>query len=374
MIRAAAKNYRDVAVLTDPAQYPVFMELMKQKRLDEKERLKLALAAIKTTAHYDQFIFNTLNRLTGTDAPPLAFGKLRELRYGENPHQRAWLAKWKNSDARTHLADAKLLQGKKLSYNNLVDADAAWKCNSELHNAHPGKALVSIVKHGSPCGVALAGDNPEAAEKALEEAWACDPVSSFGSVIAFNREVGEHVAAWFSDKFVEIIIAPSFSRGARAIFSRKKNLRLLACDNKAARTGEKVIKSINGGILIQDEDELQQYEFRKVTEEAIPPEKQELCLFGIIVNKYLKSNSIALVTMRRGAMILAGAGMGQPNRLDSLKMLAAPRARAKAGGRAAGQGLIQQKAGRNAVLHVAFNPWRQHCAHKRCLLSLQGRD
>lgn len=329
MIRAAAKNYRHVAVLSRPEQYDPFMELVREKRLDEAALLDFALDAIGLTAHYDQFIFNTLAARAGRDDLPLAFRDARPLRYGENPHQRGWLIPWRNSRAAVELGEAELLQGKEVSYNNMADADAAWKCSSELQHSFPGRAVVCVVKHGNPCGAAVAAGAMGAAGanlQVLEEAWDCDPVSSFGSIIAFSREVDEAEADWLRNRFVELIIAPAFSEDARKVFARKKNLRLIACPIKPAHSAEKSIKSINGGLLIQDEDELQDYVFRTVTSSPFPEEKQELSRFGMIVCKYLKSNSIALVDRRNNCMVILGAGMGQPNRLDSLRQLAAERA------------------------------------------------
>lgn len=324
MIRAAAKNHDHVAVLTHPKHYQDFMQHFSEQNLTFKIRLNWAIEAFKLTAYYDQYIFNTLNINHQVSTTPLALEQLTPLRYGENPHQKAWLAKWDNSFSRISISRGEQLHGKQLSFNNLVDADAAWKCTSEMNLIYPKRFITTIVKHANPCGVAAAKDPLTS----LQYAWDCDPVSSFGSIISFNHEVTESYAQWLSDKFIEIIIAPSFSSSAKELLCKKKNIRLIQCENKPQYAFEKVIKSVSGGILIQEEDELQNYEFHTVTNTSFKAEHKEMYRFGMICNKYLKSNSISLIGKREDAYVLAGAGMGQPNRLDSLKMLAGPRAKA----------------------------------------------
>lgn len=322
MIRAAAKNYQAVTVLTSPTQYQDFIERF--STLNENDRFQYALEAFKMTAHYDQFIFNHINRNFTSNPPlPLGFTVKKELRYGENSHQKAWLIPWKNSQSKTSLAETIPLQGKALSYNNMMDADAAWKCMSELNDLFPQQATVTVIKHANPCGIATG----EKLLTALKEAWACDDVSAFGSVIAMNQTVTAEIAQWFCDKFVEIIIAPQFDLQAREVFAQKKNLRLLETPCKTKDEQEMVVKSIHGGLLIQEEDELNQYEFQAVTKAKLFPNNEPLKKFGMIANKYLKSNAITLVAVKNDCLVLAGSGMGQPNRLDSLKMLAAPKAK-----------------------------------------------
>ena len=318
MIRAAAKNYISVSVLTSPDQYNDFMENFEM--LTPEYNFKLSMNAFNMTAEYDQYICNTLNK---SDLP-IATTEKRALRYGENPHQKAWAIAWNNSNSEVSLYSAHQLHGKELSYNNLIDADSAWKCTSELSSVYPDKQICTIVKHSNPCGVCISKDQLDS----VESAWASDPISSFGSIISFNHPVEKETAQWLSDKFVEIILAPEFTSDAKEIFTQKKNIRLLEVPNKPAHSNEKIIKSINGALLVQEEDELHQYEFKAVTEIKMPSQYTELKTFGMIVNKYLKSNSILLAAQRDGNLVIAGAGMGQPNRLDSLKMLAGPRAMA----------------------------------------------
>ncbi len=179
-----------------------------------------------------------------------------------------------------------------------------------------------MVKHLNPCGLAVAGSLMEA----LKLAWAGDPVSAYGGIICFTSPVDLEAALWFEKKFVEIIIAPGFTPEAREILAKKKNLRLLVTPVKPEIAGEKVIRSVSGGVLIQDEDEGGDDQFENVTEAIFDRKNMNLASFGIVACKYLKSNAIALVTENeRGDFWLTGAGMGQPNRLDSLRHLTIPR-------------------------------------------------
>ncbi len=316
MIRAAAKNYNHVSVLTSPTQYQRFIENFSNITLEQN--FALALQAFTMTAEYDQYICNTLN----PESLPVASTEAKTLRYGENPHQKAWALPWKNTQGSANLFQAEQIQGKELSYNNLMDADAAWKCTSELALLYPTKQITTIVKHSNPCGVCVTTNQ----KSSLEQAWSCDPISSFGSIISFNQAVEAETAKWIVEKFTEIIIAPSFTVEAKEIFKAKKNLRILEVPNKPNHSKEQIVKSINGALLIQEEDELHNYGFKNVTETAMPTTFTELKSFGMIVNKYLKSNSILLAAEKNNSLVIAGAGMGQPNRLDSLKMLAGPRA------------------------------------------------
>ncbi len=323
MIRAAAKNYEAVSCLTSPNQYTDFTnELLELKgSITFSTRKKLAGEAFYLTAQYDTMISHSFN---SQEIKAPSFSQIRPLRYGENPHQKAWLALTKNLSNHSGIANAKVLQGKELSYNNLLDADASWKCNSDVwlcleKNGH----AVTVVKHANPCGVAFDQDPLEA----LKKAWASDPVSAFGSIITFSSQISAEIAKWLEDKFIEIVIAPSFSNEAKEIFSKKKNLRLLVCSPREEKTDEKVYRSIAGGLLIQEEDELIESKFANVTKTKFDTNMISLAHFGLALGKYLKSNAITLVAKDEDSYVLAGAGMGQPNRLDSLKMLAAPRAK-----------------------------------------------
>jgi phosphoribosylaminoimidazolecarboxamide formyltransferase/IMP cyclohydrolase len=227
------------------------------------------------------------------------------------------------------VASADILQGKALSYNNLLDADAALRsCSDAYFAAGAARATVSIIKHLNPCGLAT-GRTPL---EALELAWAGDPVSAFGGILCFSHAVTRDCAEWLSDKFVELIVAPSVEPDALAVFAKKKNLRVLLCPLRKTGTKERMIRSVYGGVLIQDEDDGLDLEMQNVTRLPFPAEKKELALFGSVAAKHLRSNAIALVrALGNGNFQLVGAGMGQPNRIDSLRALAGPRAREKGG-------------------------------------------
>ncbi len=217
------------------------------------------------------------------------------MRYGENPHQKATFFKFKNSPQDVSLADAEVLQGKALSYNNMLDADAAWKSASDAYHSVThieNKVAVSVIKHLNPCGLAVTGNILES----LDLAWEGDPISAFGSIICFTDTVTKEVAEWFGSKFVEIIIAPEFTAEALEVFEKKKNLRLLVTPVKNEITGEKLYRSISGGMLVQDEDEGLDQQFETVTERNFESSKINLAKFGITACKHLKSNSIAVVT------------------------------------------------------------------------------
>ena len=325
LIRAAAKNYKDVIIVASKDQYAPLLSLLKEKNGESaiEDRKKFARDAFAVSSHYDAAIFNYFNEEEGTERISLNNGHV--LRYGENPHQQAVFYKFNNTENGAALADAKILQGKPLSYNNLLDADASWKAASDAFHSVThieNKVAVAVVKHLNPCGLAVS-DN---IMKSLELAWEGDPISAFGSIITFTDTVTKEVAEWFAKRFIEIIIAPEFTPEALEVFSKKKNLRLLEISVKENTTGEKLYRSISGGMLVQDEDEGQDKEFRNVTKSKFAENKMNLAKFGVTACKYLKSNAIALVTENEdGSFWLTGAGMGQPNRLDSLRQLTIPR-------------------------------------------------
>lgn len=311
MIRAAAKNYQSILVSTDPAQYK---SIMNEDYTEEFSR-SLALQAFRHTAMYDSFITNTLETRFNDNnfTIGLTTKDSGELRYGENPHQKAFVVSDNISDG---LAQAIPLQGKPLSYNNYLDADAAFRCNNDINDfEHPEfKNSVTIIKHANPCGCALSRNPLEA----LKLAWSGDPISSFGSIIAFNHPVNLEQANWLNDKFVEVLIAPSFSTEAKEVFARKKNLRLLTLKPESQKN-EFMVRSINGGYVIQEEDNsfIEQWEYP--TENQFNENQIMMAKFGQRVAKHLKSNAIALISENDKGIFLAGAGMGNPNRLISLE-------------------------------------------------------
>jgi phosphoribosylaminoimidazolecarboxamide formyltransferase/IMP cyclohydrolase len=322
MVRSAAKNFEDVAIVTSPADYSALTEELAANKgsLSRETRWKLAKKAFAVTAAYDTAIANTLEQIWSPDpaeAPvqfadpatspfpealrinyPLAAG----LRYGENPHQKAALYA---DGSGTGIAGAKQLQGKELSYNNLVDLDACWDLAQEFDD--PG---VAIIKHTNPCGAATGATILEAYQKAL----AADPVSAFGGVIGVNREVDEAAAEEIAKLFVEAIAAPSFTEAARARFAAKKNLRLV--EVKTAQT-PRVIKQVSGGLLLQDADRghVTAAELKIVTERQPTEDELAALLFAWRVCKHVKSN--AIVYARNGQTI--GVGAGQMSRVDAAK-------------------------------------------------------
>ena len=229
------------------------------------------------------------------------------LRYGENPHQRAWVC----ASGTEGLAAVQPIQGKALSYNNMLDADAAYRSMMDLAAVDPSLYAVTVIKHLNPCGAALSSTQ----RTALEEAWAGDPVSAFGSIIAFNQPVTIDTARFFKGKFIEVVIAPDFTEEALWFFSKKKNVRVLNLPLRDLST-QPMVRGIDGGFLIQDEDIDADGTLECVANGAGEP-SQGLLHFGTMVTKHLKSNAIALVSESEKGFKLEGAGMGNPNRLVS---------------------------------------------------------
>jgi phosphoribosylaminoimidazolecarboxamide formyltransferase/IMP cyclohydrolase len=327
LIRAAAKNFKDVVIVASQKEYIPLLSHLNEKHgeFSLSERKWFAGCAFAVSSHYDAAIFSYFNSGKDDNTERISLNNGYVLRYGENPHQKATFFKFKNSPQKVSLADAKIIQGKALSYNNMLDADAAWKSASDAYhsvNHIKNKVAVSVIKHLNPCGLAVTGNILES----LELAWEGDPISAFGSIICFTDTVTKEVAEWFGKKFVEIVIAPEFTDEALEVFGSKKNLRLLETPVKSEITGEKLYRSISGGMLVQDEDEGLDQQFETVTEKAFDTSKINLAKFGITACKHLKSNAIAVVTENvNGSFWLTGAGMGQPNRLDSLRHLTMPR-------------------------------------------------
>jgi phosphoribosylaminoimidazolecarboxamide formyltransferase/IMP cyclohydrolase len=324
MVRSAAKNFESVAVVTDPADYAaVASEITESGGVSTATRLNLARKAFALTARYDGMIATELERLsakTGTielDERPLlperlhfAFTRRQELRYGENPHQRAALYVPTGS-APSGLAAAIQLQGKELSYNNLVDLEAALELAVEFR-----RPAAVIVKHNNPCGTAEQDSLVDAYTKAL----ACDPISAYGGVMAFNRSVDAATAEQVSKLFVECVVAPGYDPAALEKLLSKKNLRLLQLPARepSARSAERELKRISGGVLVQEPDrhELAESDLKVVTQRV--PTRTELndLLFAWKVCKHVKSN--AIVFAREGQTV--GVGAGQMSRVDSVKI------------------------------------------------------
>ncbi|HSO87260.1 MAG TPA: bifunctional phosphoribosylaminoimidazolecarboxamide formyltransferase/IMP cyclohydrolase [Draconibacterium sp.] len=333
LIRAAAKNFNDVVIVPSQNEYVPLLNHLNEKNgeFSLSERRWFAGRAFSVSSHYDAAIFSYFNGGKDDSTERISLNNGLVLRYGENPHQKATFFKFKNTPQEVSLADARVIQGKALSYNNMLDADAAWKSASDAFHSVThikNKVAVSVIKHLNPCGLAVTGNILES----LELAWEGDPISAFGSIICFTDTVTKEVAEWFGSKFVEIVIATKFTEEALDVFSSKKNLRLLETPVKSEITGEKLYRSISGGMLVQDEDEGLDLQFETVTKKAFNAGKMNLAKFGITACKHLKSNAIAVVTENaNGSFWLTGAGMGQPNRLDSLRHLTMPRFNTKKG-------------------------------------------
>jgi len=308
MLRAAAKNYQDVAVVVAPEDYPAILDELRANAgaLSFETKWRLARKVFRTTADYDAAISARLERVDGAGPLPadlaLRAPKLMDLRYGENPHQSAALYGRRGAG----VAGAEQLQGKELSYNNLVDLDAAW----QLVNEFTGPAI-AIIKHTNPCGCAEQATLAEAWRKALE----CDPVSAFGGVAGVNREIDEETAREMARLFVEAVAAPGYSAEALGILGAKKNLRLMRV---APGADPLVIKSISGGFLAQTADDVQLDRAKAVVKTKRAPTEDEWAgmEFGWKVAKHVKSN--AIVYARAGQT--AAVGAGQMSRVDSVKI------------------------------------------------------
>jgi phosphoribosylaminoimidazolecarboxamide formyltransferase/IMP cyclohydrolase len=312
MVRSAAKNFEDVAIVTVVSDYPALTQELTENHgtLSRETRWRLARQAFALTAAYDSAIAGTLATLAAPAAEKSSFPDplrisyplVSSLRYGENPHQSAALY---SDSSGTGIAGAQQLQGKELSYNNLVDLDACWDLAQEFT-----KPAVAIIKHTNPCGAATGSTILEAYTKALST----DPVSAFGGVIGVNREIDETAAEEIAKLFVEAIAAPAFSQGALARFSAKKNLRLVVV-KPAPHT--RVLKQVSGGLLLQDADtgSITEAELKKVTKRAPTPEELINLLFAWKVAKHVKSN--AIVYARGGQTI--GVGAGQMSRVDAAR-------------------------------------------------------
>ncbi|MBN2073211.1 MAG: bifunctional phosphoribosylaminoimidazolecarboxamide formyltransferase/IMP cyclohydrolase [Actinobacteria bacterium] len=361
MIRSAAKNYRGVAVVVDPADYRIISEEMKKNDscLETDTLFRLSVKAFQHTCEYDSVIFNHFYPITektgrtevtirpgleietgkssakaqgnfpaagpGGDGGTLTgeielkYQKVQDLRYGENPHQRA--SYYRSPEAGSEsFVNARQLQGKELSYNNILDGNAAFAIIREF-----SAPCVAVIKHNNPCGAAIGNS----IEEAYRRAYDCDPLSAFGSIVASNMTWTEQAARFMIDKYVEVVIAPGFEAGALKVMEEKKNLRVLQLDfdlnahistlkKQGFKTGKFDIKSVDGGLLVQDLDEgidLRD-EMKVVTEKGISGKQWEDLIFGWQIAKNVKSNAIVLVRDRA----TTGVGAGQMSRIDAAKI------------------------------------------------------
>jgi phosphoribosylaminoimidazolecarboxamide formyltransferase/IMP cyclohydrolase len=324
MIRSAAKNFHDVAVVTSPADYARLADELDagDGSLSLATRFQLAKQAFATTAQYDAAIADFLNGAMIFDQDDQALKvekksdelparlsffvkKAMSLRYGENPHQRAGL--YVSDREEQGIARADKLQGKELSFNNLIDLEAAWSLASDFSDT-----ACCIIKHTNPCGAAIGAD----VQEAFEQAKATDPVSAYGGIIGFNRPVTEAAARSIAETFFEAIVAPEYEAAALDIFKSKKNLRVM---RTGSTTGEQYdIRSVSGGLLIQDKDRgvLDDATLKIVTKRQPTEAEMRALRFAWVICKHVKSN--AIVYAREGQLV--GVGAGQMSRVDSVKI------------------------------------------------------
>jgi phosphoribosylaminoimidazolecarboxamide formyltransferase/IMP cyclohydrolase len=324
MVRAAAKNFRHVTVVVDPADYTLLLEqLDREGGLDAPTRLYFAQKAFRHSARYEAAIAAYFAQVEarGEDYAvaeadqffpyrlALSFEKVQDLRYGENPHQRAAFYSDLGSTLYS-VAAARQLQGKELSYNNILDLDSAWRLVTELD-----EPACVIVKHNNPCGTAL-GKGPE---EAYGRAWACDPVSAFGGIVAFNRRLDAATARRLAEVFVEAVIAPGYEAEAKQAFGAKKNLRVMDMDTTSIhKVAGFDLRRVMGGLLVQEFDLARFDRARCETVTKRKPSEEEWKALGLAwtVAKHVKSNAIVFAN----ATQTVGVGAGQMSRVDSARI------------------------------------------------------
>jgi phosphoribosylaminoimidazolecarboxamide formyltransferase/IMP cyclohydrolase len=332
LLRAAAKNHAFVTAVCDPSDYDAVLQSLAANDGGASDTWRRSLAAkvFARTAAYDAAIAAWFQQQAGEEFPPLVTisGRLRHrLRYGENPHQNAAVYSRGLFNEGLSLLDARQIQGKELSYNNLADADAAFELICEFSEQDTAAAV--IIKHANPCGAALG----ETALEAYSKAFACDPTSAFGGIVALNRILDAKAAAAITAIFTEVVLAPDAGDDAKAIFAAKPNLRLLLTGGRAvSERGNHSFRSVNGGFLIQSPDSMviEPSALRVVTKQAPSEAQKRSLLFAMRVAKHVKSN--AIVFAKNGTTL--GIGAGQMSRLDSVRIavLKAQEAALAAGG------------------------------------------
>ncbi|HEY0807219.1 MAG TPA: bifunctional phosphoribosylaminoimidazolecarboxamide formyltransferase/IMP cyclohydrolase [Pseudonocardiaceae bacterium] len=331
MVRAAAKNHANVAVVIDPARYDWVAEQVKAGGFTFADRRSLAVDAFRHTATYDIAVASWMGSVLAPDPDTIfpawvgaSWQRGNVLRYGENPHQQAAL--YLSEAGRPGLATAQQLHGKEMSYNNYVDADAAWRAAHDHE-----EPCVAIIKHANPCGIAIsAAVEPSAIEEAHRKAHACDPVSAFGGVIAANREVTVALAEQIAEVFTEVVVAPSYADGALDVLVRRKNVRILVAEPPVRRGAE--IRAVSGGLLMQTIDAVDAAgddpaNWKLACGDPADPQTLADLAFAWRSVRAVKSNAILLA--HDGASV--GVGMGQVNRVDAARL-----AVRRAGDRASG--------------------------------------
>jgi phosphoribosylaminoimidazolecarboxamide formyltransferase/IMP cyclohydrolase len=322
MIRASAKNFEHVLVVVEESEYDRILTELRTGEVSSQRRKALAARAFSHVSTYDALVADYLRGSSGSFPEEITFGarKVQDLRYGENPHQAAAAYRRLSAGPSIGILTGTQLQGKELSFNNLLDADAAWGALRQFD-----RPAVSIVKHTIPCGVALRDNLAEAFDLAL----AGDPVSAYGGIVALNRDVDLATAGRLATTFFEVIIAPSFTPDALAELRRKKNLRLLAVGQRAGELEPWTVRAIEGGLLVQEPDTRpdDSSSWRTATDRAPTNDELRDLIFAWNVVRAVKSNAIVLAA----GEAVTGVGSGQPNRVESVRI-----AVSKAGDRANG--------------------------------------
>lgn len=315
MLRSAAKNFKWVAAVNDPKDYPLVIdELKKNKGITLETRRRFATSVFEKTSHYDHAIAEYL-RYQGepNELLDLHYEKVMKLRYGENPHQNAAFFR-DPSDDFPNVTNAKVLQGKELSYNNIIDADGALELVKDFD-----KPAAAFIKHTNPCGAATA----DTIEDAFREAHQVDPMAAFGCVIALNRPCTKAIAEYIQDQklFVEIVIAPSFDEASRAVFEQKQNLRLLETGELRKNPNQRHIRSVSGGLLVQTADSytVTEKDLKVVTKAQPTADEIKEMLFARVLVKHVKSNAVVFAKKNSvGGCTTTGIGAGQMSRVDSV--------------------------------------------------------
>ncbi len=306
MIRAAAKNYADVLVITDPSDYGLIINKVIESSISEKERSEFAKKAFDYTADYDFQIAKYFEPAEKSNVEALLNYELQfkeDLRYGENPHQKGSIYSFK--DSKFGIANSKQLNGKDMSYSNYLDADSAFITSNSFD-----KNCVSIIKHTNPCGLSVNDNQLQAFNNALKG----DPVSSFGGIIGFNSELTLEVAELICESFYEVVVAPSYNELALNRLKEKKSIRVIQAEYQSEP--KPIVRSISGGILIQSSNLIDNFEFKYVTKKQPSRTQIEDMIFSWKLTSFIKSNAIVLVKNNT----LIGMGAGQPNRLMSVKI------------------------------------------------------
>jgi phosphoribosylaminoimidazolecarboxamide formyltransferase/IMP cyclohydrolase len=303
LVRAAAKNFSRVTVVVDPSDYPIVIaELEKDRGVSAATRKKLAEKAFQAVARYDALIANALSSDKFPQSLAVAFDKVQNLRYGENPHQAAALYR---EPLATGVATAEKLNGKELSYNNVLDADSAFALALDFD-----RPAAVIVKHNNPCGAAV----DDSLAEAYKKAFATDTVSAFGGVVAFNRPVDKAAAEEITKSFIEVVVAPGFAEGALETLCSKKNLRVLRVE--PPKDSGIVYRRVAGGLLVQDRNASVFNEFKPVSKRAPSPDEEAAMKFAFTVCKHVKSNAVIFALADR----TIGIGAGQMSRVDSARI------------------------------------------------------